>query len=623
MRRITIGLLCLAAGVLIFGSVVQAQPEPQWVHVYGNECYEYCYWAAPVNDGGYIFTGLRTVPGNEDDVLIIRVDANGETLWERTYGGPLDDCGRQVQQTSDGNFAVTAWTDSYGPGLRSGYLLKLDDNGDMLWTKTYGGTGYNNTWSGIQTSDGGYALTGFSDCSGTQRDMIYLVKTDATGDTLWTQRYGSVQLDYGTRIYQTVDEGFIIAGYTSSFGVGLIDGILIKTDGDGNQEWMQTYGGNSYDKIRDVIQTSDGGYMFVGETASFSVGSYDYWIVKTDAVGDTLWSRTFGGYGDDRAKCVWQTDDGGYVVSGGSYSFGPGEVDAYVKKLCASGDLEWTLAAGGQQYDTGYFVRQLDDGSYMIAGTTESFASGERDFWMIQLGGLEPVLEITLTPESTPIQIPETGGSFNFNLAIFNSHLTTFNLNIWTEVILPDSSVYGPIIGPVALDILPAASLNRNRTQNIPGNAPGGMYTYQANLGIYPDSVWYCDSFEFEKLGSSDQSVWGNCGEMLDADFLGGSRTAPTSQGFELIGAYPNPFNPITAISFQQSAFSHVSLTVYDVSGRKVATLVNGYRDAGVHRVTFDASGFASGVYLYRLEASGSGTTPTTETRVGKMVLMK
>jgi len=611
MQKTTILSLCLMAVILISIETGQAQPDPQWVHTYGDGSYEYCYWAAPVNDGGYVFVGYRDVPSNGSDVLVIRADAEGETMWQRTYGGTMDDCGRQIEQTTDGNFIVTAWTDSYGPGIRSAYLLKLDQNGDTLWTRTYGGTQYNNAWGGIQTSDGGYALAGYTDCSGCERDKIYLVKTDAAGDTMWTRYYGGDGSDYATRVCQTSDGGYIVSGYTTSFGAGEIDGMLVKADSLGNEEWMQAYGGTTYERIRDVIQTSDGGYIFAGESTSFSVGSYDYWIVRLDEVGDTLWTRTFGGYSDDRAKCVWQTDDGGFVVSGGTYSFGPGDVDVYVKKLDDMGNCDWTFTYGGVNYDTGYFVRQLNDGRYMIAGTTESFGYGQRDFWMIQLGGMEPSLELTLTPTDPPIQIPETGGTFDFNIEALNTYSYSQAFDFWSELTLPDGSTYGPLLGPVDLDFNPAANINRNKSQVIPANAPAGTYTYNACIGEYPDSVWIFDEFTFEKLGTAGDGGsfnWWENREISDAN--------PTASGFELLGAYPNPFNPTTAISFQLSAFSQVNLSVYDVSGRKVVTLVDGYRDAGAYEVAFDGSALASGVYLYRLEADG-------QLAVGKMVLMK
>jgi hypothetical protein len=161
---------------------------------------------------------------------------------------------------------------------------------------------------------------------------FYLVKIDSLGDTLWTKTYGGSSSDRAYSVQQTADGGYVVAGYTSSFGTGLNDFYLVKTDSQGDTLWTRTYGGDGDDIARSVQQAADGGYVLAGSTESFGAGNSDFYLVKTDSQGDTLWTRTHGGSSHENANCAQQTTDGGYIVAGYSYSFGAGEYDFYLVK---------------------------------------------------------------------------------------------------------------------------------------------------------------------------------------------------------------------------------------------------------------------------------------------------
>ena len=225
-----------------------------------------------------------------------------------------------------------------------------------------------------------------------------------------------------------------------------------------------------------------------------------------------------------------------------------------------------------------------------------------------------PDITVTLTPYNPPILIPQTGGSFEFNIAGTNNEPDIVNCDVWCDVTLPNGSVYGPVLGPVNVDIPGNTTLDRDRTQLVPGNAPAGDYTYSAYIGIYPNIIWNADSFPFSKEGvvGVDEN-WANWGEPLETQD-GLSISPPKS--FILHDPYPNPFNPITDISFELPGAGFVNLTVYDISGRVVANLVHDWRKAGTYKVTFDGSNLASGVYLYQLQAGEFSA-------IRKMVLTK
>jgi hypothetical protein len=257
--------------------------------------------------------------------------------FERTYGGSGDDIGSSVQQTTDGDYIVAGSTYSFGTGSSDVYLIKTDPSGDTLWTRTYGGSDIDYGYSVLQTTDGDYIVAGETQSFGAGPGDVYLIKTDPSGDTLWTRTYGGNGHDWGQSVQQTTDGGYIVSGQTNSFGPGQADVYLIKTDAVGDTLWTRTYGGSGRDYGSSVQQTTDGGYIVAGGTYSFGTGGKDVYLIKTDPSGDTLWTRTYGGSGDDIGSSVQQTTDGGYIVAGRTDSFGAGGYDVYLIKTDPDG----------------------------------------------------------------------------------------------------------------------------------------------------------------------------------------------------------------------------------------------------------------------------------------------
>ncbi|MBM3324123.1 MAG: T9SS type A sorting domain-containing protein, partial [Calditrichaeota bacterium] len=258
-------------------------------------------------------------------------NSSGDTLWTRTYGGSSHDEAYSVQQTADGGYIVAGYTLSFGAGYWDFYLVKTNGQGDTIWTRTYGGSHDDFAFSVQQTADGGYIVAGHTGSFGASGDF-YLVKTNGQGDTLWTRTHGGSGWDDAYSVQQTADGGYIVAGTTRSFGAGYWDFYLVKTNGQGDTIWTRTYGGSDWDAACSVQQTADGGYIVAGATYSFGAGSFDFYLVKTNSLGDTLWTRTYGGSGGDHASSVQQTADGGYIVAGTTRSFGAGIADFYLVK---------------------------------------------------------------------------------------------------------------------------------------------------------------------------------------------------------------------------------------------------------------------------------------------------
>ncbi|RJP82559.1 MAG: T9SS C-terminal target domain-containing protein [Candidatus Zixiibacteriota bacterium] len=233
---------------------------------------------------------------------------------------------------------------------------------------------------------------------------------------------------------------------------------------------------------------------------------------------------------------------------------------------------------------------------------------------------LPPDVDLTLTPAAAPVFIPGGGGSFDYSIALVNNGSAPVTHQIWFDAVLPNLSTYGPVVGPASVTLPAGGSGTRLRTQGVPGVAPGGIYTYRARFGLYPALAWAQDSFLFTKLGDDDPDQgpgagWFSSGDPFPGE-LGGTRSVASIPETCALFASPNPFNPTTALSYELQAASHVSLRVYDTAGRVVATLVEGWREAGAQEVTFDASGLPSGMYFARLSARGA-------THVQKLILLK
>lgn len=229
-----------------------------------------------------------------------------------------------------------------------------------------------------------------------------------------------------------------------------------------------------------------------------------------------------------------------------------------------------------------------------------------------------PDVVVDLTPYGTPIQIPSTGGTFDYNIAVTNNEAVSQTFDVWCDVTLPNGSTYGPVLGPANVTLGAGSSADRDRTQAVPANAPAGNYTYHAYVGTYPNGVWSTDAFGFIKLSTGYGPIepkWANRGE----PFVIGSEPPDVlniPSKFTVEKPYPNPFNPTTVLQFDLPEAARVKLSVYDVSGRLVATLADGWRDAGAHQVSFDASDLAAGVYVYRLTAGNHQAS-------GKIALIK
>jgi len=371
---ITLILLLLSMLTLAFNIQHAESSEPpatDWSRTYGGTAGEEGECFVETVDGGYALAG-RTYAFGAADFWLVKVDSSGNHEWNRTYGGGNGDVARSVVQTNDGGYALAGWTRSFGAGVEDFWLIKVDSSGNHEWNKTYGGTKADEAECVVQTSDGGYALAGYTWSSGIGQSDFWLIKTDSSGNVQYSKTYGGVDSDRAQCVVETDDGGYVLAGF------GFAN--LVKTDAGGNMLWNKKYGGLAYS----VVKTSDGGYALTGY---HTVGLYDCdsWLVKVDSYGNMQWSKTYGGNEYDMAFSVVETSDGGYALAGDTESFSVGEVDVWLVKTDADGNIQWNKTFGGADADWARSVIQTEDGGYALAGTTYSFGAGGCDFWLIKI----------------------------------------------------------------------------------------------------------------------------------------------------------------------------------------------------------------------------------------------
>ncbi len=370
--------------------------ESEWSQVYEIPGTQDILALDLTSDQGYILAGWSS---NDRTAFMIKTDSLGNKIWNFTYdGGGNKAEAYDVLESSDGGYVFTGNVEN---GM---FILKTDASGIILWEKVHT-LGDDTEWgkSIVEVSDG-FVIMGLSG------NYIWLLKTDKTGNLLWQRTYGksSERGDSGKSLLQTADSGFIMTGITYSYDRGNGDVWVIKTDENGMEQWNMTYGGNGYDMGSDVIETRDGYYIIVGGIKPTGKSWRDAFIMKIDTQGNEIWTKLYGGSDLDVATSVIQTADGLYVLTATTQSYGlspAGGCEAWVLKLDEEGDMIWNKTIGGRESDVFWDMIEAADGSFILAGGTESFGIKGKDAWLVQCEDYPPP-ELTLfDPEENNLYI--------------------------------------------------------------------------------------------------------------------------------------------------------------------------------------------------------------------------
>jgi hypothetical protein len=455
--------------------------------------------------------------------LFISVITYPQITFQKTYGGIEAEDANAVVQTDDGGYIIAGSTRSYGAGNYDLYIIRTDPSGDIIWTKTFGGNRYDKSQDIIKTGIGEYLIAAFK--STLTDDEIYLLKINESGDTLWTKTIGTVDNDHVTKIKKTSDGGFVLSGYIERYFEYKY--CLIKFNSDGDSLWAKSY---DFGWANSIEQTSDGGYVLIVYSYANLNPIQDFQLVKTDQFGDTLWTRFYGGLDVEVAYAGEQTTDGGYIMAGRTDSYGDGASDFYLVKTNSNGDFLWDKTYGGDLNDRAFTAMETSDGGFIIGGYTASFNVGYFDFYMVRTNS--------------------TGDT------------------LWTRT-------YGGDWQEEIYDI----------EETSDGGFAAVGYTYSFGAGSNPN-IYFIKTDGNGLISHVEDQNNGN------------------EIHFELYQNYPNPFNPSTTISWQSPISSWQTIKLFDVLGREIETIVEGYYETGSHSTLYIVnSSLPSGIYFYQLRA--------------------
>lgn len=437
-------LLLSLIGIISSVLVIAQSDQIYWEHTYGGTDQDVAYRIKPTSDGGYIACGYTYSRDGDvhehfgnffTDAWIIKLDQNGDTVWTHAYGGTYDELAVDVEEIATGGYMVlcaslgSSGGDISNPlGSDDFWVLRLDVNGDLVWEKTFGGSSYDTPNAIVKTYDDKFIMAGQSSSQNgdisnplsTSYEDAWIFKMDVDGNLIWDNSYGGTDTDELYMIRETADSGFVFTGNTYSADVnftasnGLRDMYLVKTDSLGNLEWADTYGGSGFDYGYDVIEDANGDFVLAGFSNSSNgditgnYGDYDVVNIKTNDQGILTWSKHYGGSGDDRGYALVETLGSNYLVVGrtassdGDVSVDYLDYEAWVVNLDLNGDIIWENSFGGDSVDVAYSVIQNMDGTYSMAGYTASNeldvdtvrgTSGYSDFWVVKLGCAPPVTQ--------------------------------------------------------------------------------------------------------------------------------------------------------------------------------------------------------------------------------------
>lgn len=381
--RSTLALTALHA---LFAAVMAGPPDTVWTRAYGGSGGDMAYHVTEASDGGYLVTGF-TIPDFWEDAWLLRLDRSGDTVWTRAYGGSNAERTSAVVEVPGGYMLAGGYL-NVSTFECDGYAVRADLSGDTVWTRVLGGPGYDEFYSAVASDDGGIVACGRTAGDG---EDAWLVRLDSLGDTVWTRRFGGSGSQNAFALARAADGGYLLAGSTNAAGPDQ-DYYLVRTDSAGDTLWTRSYSRAGAGLAYALCPTRDGGCALVG-TQSDGNGT-GVLLVRVDADGDTLWTRACGGAGAGAGWSVQETPDHGFIISGTTSSGGNGDWDFWLARADSAGDTLWTATHGGPSDDGLGYGLQTRDGGYILAGWTASYGAGEVDAWLVRLSAETGTAEV-------------------------------------------------------------------------------------------------------------------------------------------------------------------------------------------------------------------------------------
>jgi hypothetical protein len=345
----------------------------KWDQNYGGINLDEAYAIAGTPDSGYVLTGFTSSAGaGGNDLLLMRIDRDGNLEWSQTYGGADSDWGFDVELTADSHLIVVGFSSSFSTSPQA-YLLKTDLDGTVEWGRVFGGPAAEYAYDVALAHDGGFIVVGETYSFGAGLSDVYIIKVSDSGILEWTKFYGGSATDWGEAVVPTADGGYVITGFTSSFGAGNYDVYLLKIDVDGDSLWAQTYGGSAFDGGRAVVETESGELIVGGVTYRTSVKGNDAYLLGLDSEGTLLWETVVGGGGDEIMNRLFPLQESSLIAVGKTSSEGSGAEDFFLLKLDNFGDSLASATYGAAANEEARTAAGLDDVGMLVAGYSRSF----------------------------------------------------------------------------------------------------------------------------------------------------------------------------------------------------------------------------------------------------------
>jgi len=576
------------------------------------------------SDGGYIITGSTTSFSSDQDMYLVKIDKYSNIQWSKVYHHlGYEEKIHGVQQALSGDYYLSGTIEG-GFGFLDDLIMKVDSVGNIIWSKVFGGIEADDLRDIAITSSGEILVAGQNASFGAGAKEIQAIKLTDGGDVKWAKAYGNIWEEFGAIIIQLDDGNYAFLGATDISGYYDVRPLLIKIDSLGNLIWAKIYPGYIEDWGRYAIKTQSDGFLLLGDTRSYGLGgSMDIYVINTDSDGNVVWAKAYGGIGDETGRGAVQDNEGNYIITGFTNSFGLGGYDAYLMKITSGGDLVWFYTYGGSSNDYAYKMAQTSDSGYVMIGGNSSNSLGDEDLLLIKVDKFG---------SSTCQNGPFNPNIFNIsNLMAVNYNLFTSNVisttNIQLTTITPNSA-QNFICGIVPVELksfdyqienkqvdlkwTTATEINNlgfeiercavDRDWRTIGFVEGKGTTTEMQDYIYIDDLFGVNSEKiFYRLKQIDYNGQFEYSTELE---VGGP-----AADFNLHQNYPNPFNPVTVIKYSIPKLNHVALIIYDFLGQQVLKLVDEIKDPGYYQAEFDVTNLPSGIYFYSLHSGEYSAT--------------
>ncbi len=576
--------------MLTLSGIAHAQPEVDWDHLYGQrneygQIRNYCWAMTPTIEGGYAMTGdywdyQGGNPDSRHDVFLIVTDSTGEVLWSQRYADSTSQTATAIVQTEDGGFLLAGYWGSCG------FAVKTDDEGEEQWRIIYEDEGSGLFRGLVDAGDGTFILSGKKNVNGGD---CWLMKIDEDGEVIWSETYGTDGREGGGEVIKTRDGGFALGGAALFDDDRNWEGLLLKVNGNGEEEWLSTFGTELNEQTLYIVQTYDGGYAAAGEIAEVEmIPSSDMYLARLDSGGEVLWMESYGGGVETGGEVIYAIQqsrlDHGFILAGANPSSNP---ELRIVRTDQHGEEMWNMDIQGFSLYGLTGLVELPDHSYVVAGTAHRhWIENEPDVPSFFLGKTTPD---PLVYE--PIELDVTDRSLDFGEVWINS-LSALNIEVYNEGLR-----YGDIDSIVVVE-------------------GSDVFSCQIDSAVrlFPeDTTFFSVTFQpsDETLYNSTLLLWFGDEQTIEIALSGNGyvNSAPEEPNalyeFALHEAYPNPFNNAVQIQYSLPDAAEIRIAVYDITGREAAVLFSGSQAAGTHQTFWSSQGVASGSYVLRLESSG------------------